>query len=355
LYSSLRTISLPPCLDSIDNGAFRACTALSSIQMAPLITTIPKEAFFNCRALVQINLPSALTTIGKGAFMSCTALKLIELPASITKIDDAAFAYCINLTSIQIPPSISRINKDSFAFCRKLKSINIPPSVKTINKRAFQGCRNLVAIVLPPNIATIEGDAFAYCGLTEMKLPPSITTIAVSAFRNNNNLKQIEASFNLPSPYTITIENSPDSLEKAFKRASFSPIKLTDVLNGDFNMKHQNDIFNDWKIQTRERDNHRRLPLMQMAANNLNWSDGLQKIFEAYMPAIEETDTVTGLELFMLAAVGQDSNMEAVYNLLKLNPVAIMPRNPHIYLDQENSRKRNNPATQDCKIKIFKR
>jgi len=45
-----------------------------------------------------------------------------------------------------------------------------------------------------------------------------------------------------------------------------------------------------------------------------------------YMPAIEYTDEVTGFEPFMLAAVGSKSDLEAVYELLRLNPAAIISR-----------------------------
>jgi len=41
------------------------------------------------------------------------------------------------------------------------------------------------------------------------------------------------------------------------------------------------------------------------------------------MPVVDEIDVVTGLPLFMLAAVGPTSDIESIYNLLRENPPAI--------------------------------
>jgi len=69
-----------------------------------------------------------------------------------------------------------------------------------------------------------------------------------------------------------------------------------------------------------------RLPLCIAAAQSFQWSEPkqqlLQKILKANMAAIEVTDSSSGLEPFMLAAVGLDSDFEAVYRLLVEYPVA---------------------------------
>jgi len=65
---------------------------------------------------------------------------------------------------------------------------------------------------------------------------------------------------------------------------------------------------------------------MTAAERSLKWSSWLGKIFKVYMPAIEHTDVVTGFEPFMLAAVGSKSDLEAVFELLRLNPAAMISR-----------------------------
>jgi len=65
-----------------------------------------------------------------------------------------------------------------------------------------------------------------------------------------------------------------------------------------------------------------RLPLCTAAARSLVWVD-MKKIFAVNMPAIHEMDELTGLAVFMLAAVGPTSDIESIYNLLKEYPSAI--------------------------------
>jgi len=73
------------------------------------------------------------------------------------------------------------------------------------------------------------------------------------------------------------------------------------------------------------RDRDGRSPLMAAAATSLKWKD-TKRIFDAYQPAIYETDAVTGLPVSLLAAVGPSSDLESVYRLCRENPPDLMPR-----------------------------
>ena len=85
-------------------------------------------------------------------------------------------------------------------------------------------------------------------------------------------------------------------------------------------MSHQN--ISKW---SRTHNGEGRLPLMVAAAMSLRWRDAA-RIFDAHRPAVYEADDgVTGLPLFMLAAVGRSSDVEVVYRLLKEYPPALMP------------------------------
>ena len=84
-------------------------------------------------------------------------------------------------------------------------------------------------------------------------------------------------------------------------------------------------MYYDMRTWGRTRGPDRRLPLCTTAATSLKWKD-TQQIFDANMPAIYEVDEVTALPLFMLAAVGENSDIESIFNLLKEYTMAI--RNP---------------------------
>ena len=66
-----------------------------------------------------------------------------------------------------------------------------------------------------------------------------------------------------------------------------------------------------------------RLPLCTAAVRSLEWKS-VRRVFEANMLAVQEVDSISGLPLFALAAVGVGSDLESAYKLLREYPPAIM-------------------------------
>jgi len=79
-----------------------------------------------------------------------------------------------------------------------------------------------------------------------------------------------------------------------------------------------------WGRKRNETSGH--LPLFTAAARSLKWVD-VRQILAVNMPVIYDVDGLTGLPVFMLAAVGPKSNIESVYHLLKEYPSALGPMN----------------------------
>jgi len=84
----------------------------------------------------------------------------------------------------------------------------------------------------------------------------------------------------------------------------------------DINNVH---MYYNWKTWAKTRSLDGRLPLVTAAVRSLKWSFTRQ-IFAANMPIIHEIDEMTGLPPFMLAAIGKDSDLESIYNLMKECP-----------------------------------
>ena len=74
---------------------------------------------------------------------------------------------------------------------------------------------------------------------------------------------------------------------------------------------------------SRRRSEDGRLPLFTLLATSLKWIH-IKGIFFANMLAIYETDALTGLKAFMLAAVGAHSDLESIYRLCRENPAALL-------------------------------
>ena len=77
------------------------------------------------------------------------------------------------------------------------------------------------------------------------------------------------------------------------------------------------------KIWAKTRSVDGRLPLCTASITSLKWID-LKEIFLANMLAIYEIDAWTGLPIFMLAAIGVDSDLESVYCILREHPGALL-------------------------------
>merc|ERR1711935_648017 len=105
-------------------------------------------------------------------------------------------------------------------------------------------------------------------------------------------------------------------------------------------MDHNLDLYYNWKRWARTRDVDDRLPLFTAAARCLKWSH-VKQVFMSNMPVVNEIDLLTGLPLFMLAAIGPTSDIESIYNLLKECPSVIdITNNRHDKHSDERTRKR---------------
>ena len=66
------------------------------------------------------------------------------------------------------------------------------------------------------------------------------------------------------------------------------------------------------------------LPIGVALKYHVKWEDGMKCILESTLAndanCLLEKDAETGLYLFMLAAVGDNSNLTTIYELLLLNP-----------------------------------
>ena len=126
------------------------------------------DAFCGCEwRLASITIPPSVTTIGNGAFQGCQRLNYIDIHTSVTRIGDKAFGGCDSLDYIDIPPSVTTMEGNPFwrwhghieidspyfkyengalidvnkgvliAFCSDADSCIIPSSVTRIGDTAF--------------------------------------------------------------------------------------------------------------------------------------------------------------------------------------------------------------------------
>lgn len=95
-------VTLPACLERIDEFAFYGCKNLTTINLSDSIRYIGDNAFYGCSSLKNIHWSLRLTTIGSRAFRQ-TALETISLPEGVTSVGDGAFYICPFAKTVYIP------------------------------------------------------------------------------------------------------------------------------------------------------------------------------------------------------------------------------------------------------------
>ena len=104
-------------------GCFQFCTSLKSITIPNSVTSIDQNAFVGCTGLTSITIPNSVTSIGQSAFWNCTGLTSITLSNNLTNIDYWAFQNCESLTAIKIPKTLTILASEAFRNCTGLTDV----------------------------------------------------------------------------------------------------------------------------------------------------------------------------------------------------------------------------------------
>lgn len=272
---TLKTVTLPAGVKTIENSAFQNCPLLETVVM-PGVETISNASFSNCPSLKGLNLlPATLAKICSNAFERCTGLETIHIPANVTSIEYGAFrdAHLNTITvdasntiydsrnncnaiintstnylikgsnSAFIPDTVVQIDNSAFRNCQTLAAINIPASVERISYGAFENCLALtnVTFTLPSSLSSMESQVFANCSsLTAIALPDSISYwgLGSSTFSGCTSLQTVKlpsavtnipyATFNGCRSLTSLTYNS-DILQGIYQFAFADCISLTSI------------------------------------------------------------------------------------------------------------------------------
>ncbi|MDR2846205.1 MAG: leucine-rich repeat protein [Candidatus Methanoplasma sp.] len=197
---------------SIEDGAFKDCSALTSVTIPPSVVSIGNEAFLRCAHLTSLDIPDSVASIGNKAFAASGILSIVvpapvisigtevfsgsdlisaSILSPLSTIPEKTFWGCDDLVSFTIPSSVTSIGNYAFYGCEGLSSVNIPSSVISIGSYAFANCYSLSSVVIPNSVITIDGTAFFYSGLTSVSIPSSVTSIGNLAFARCGDLQSI--------------------------------------------------------------------------------------------------------------------------------------------------------------------
>ena len=111
---------------SIGDFAFNICSSLRAITIPDGVISIEYRAFFGCQSLTNITIPASVKSIGTEAFYDCSSLTSIVIPDSVTSIEWWAFCGCKSLTDITFQGTIAQWKKITL---RDSWKHNIPAAV----------------------------------------------------------------------------------------------------------------------------------------------------------------------------------------------------------------------------------
>lgn len=214
---SLKKITLPYSITSIELSAFSNCSELEEIIKFDNITKIRSGAFYNCsklkefklpklqelesstfegcESLISLEIPEGITTLPKAFAQGCSSLKNVVLPKTLKEIENRALCKCESLTSLEIPEGITTLPAYFAAGCSSLKNITLPKSLKTIYLGAFQECSSLERIDLPNTLESIQDNVFTSCtSLKYFRLPEGIKNLGNSII-SNTSLEELHIAF----------------------------------------------------------------------------------------------------------------------------------------------------------------
>ncbi len=188
--SGLEEVTLPynSIYKIIGERLFYGCTLLKSVSIPNTITTIDKYAFHSCSSLKTIDIPDNVTVINMSAFEE-SGIENIELPSGLTYIDSEVFKACHFLKTVVINNKVRTIYPQAFEECIALENIVIPDSVTEIDEQVFESCTSLKTITLSKNLGRLEDYAFKNCtALEKITLPKALTVIYDRAFECCDNI-----------------------------------------------------------------------------------------------------------------------------------------------------------------------
>ena len=220
--STIREISLPTNVATIQDGAFLDCPILESLVFGQINKITSGLLFVGSNELTNLTTNSSKYILKNGALYDGKTLSAVlpsaylnntfEIPAGIDSIAPYTFAGHSKLQRIVIPSSLTHICDYAF-YLSGLKKVSLPTTVKSIGKGSFMYCSQMKEAEFSSGLERIDAGAFAYCDLRIIDLSktqvmellgdghrypiatPIVTyTYYLGVFEGNNNLLTV----NLP-------------------------------------------------------------------------------------------------------------------------------------------------------------
>lgn len=136
--SKLRTITIPASVHYMDGSTFESCTSLRSVDMSKCKETVLNKDFANCTALKSVLLPNSLLSIRADSFNNCRSLTSITIPSNVRMILKSAFYNTKSLKTMTIESKkLTDVYPNAIKNSNRNLVIKVPASKYNAYKKLF--------------------------------------------------------------------------------------------------------------------------------------------------------------------------------------------------------------------------
>ncbi len=164
------------------------------------VKIIGRSAFQNCTELVSISLPESLEFIAEHAFYNCTSLQELTINSNCLNENSVGVFAKTAIESFSFPEDITIIPMQAF-YGTKLRSVTFPDSIKEIDTEAFKNCENLEEVNLNDGLEILGKNTFSNTAIKEIKIPKTVSKINEYSFGECPNLEKVFFEGNAPENF----------------------------------------------------------------------------------------------------------------------------------------------------------
>lgn len=161
-------ITVPDSVQYIEYKAFYHHDKLKIVKGCKYVSSVEEAAFKGCTALEEFPFNNNIIGIGKEAFCN-TNLKKVELPFNMTGLNKRVFNSCRNLEEFTIGPGLCSIDDQCFKNCDKLAKVICYGGTMGFEDEVFENCSKDLVVYCSP-----DSDMSYYCndmGIKTAEIP----------------------------------------------------------------------------------------------------------------------------------------------------------------------------------------
>ena len=166
-YSNFSSIVFPPSLRRIGSFACSHNLSIKNVTIPFGVTSIESSAFYECNALSSITIPKSVTFIGEYAIPEWTTIYCYEntIADQWAREHGNKIVHLANEEALILPAELRYIEEEAFS-ATAVKVVNCSEGIISIGPRAFADCTSLVRIYIPESCESISETAFVGCSDT---------------------------------------------------------------------------------------------------------------------------------------------------------------------------------------------